>query len=216
MTDRKKEPSPIPAAPVPEDPKRYTCERTDCRYYNPRTETGACNYMMITGKSKIVQLSIEERKHGKCHLYDPTDTSPAPDGAPPPRGEGFRAKDHKYAPEPGKPARAKQTPNALPTRPVERERSRRMRELYEQGLNDCEIAEAMGITSASVWYWRSHRGLVSHRVLQSKDLAERMRELYERGLNDVEIACGAGCMRKTVMTWRAKNGLKNNLRRGKP
>ena len=191
MTNEKKEPSPIL--------KKYTCERTDCRYYNPRTELGACNYMMITGKSKIAQLSAEERKRGDCHLYDPAPVAEAPP-------ETVRAKDHKYGYEA---AKAAVKPRA------ESERSRRMRELYEQGLNDCEIAEAMGITSASVWWWRSHRGLVSHRVLQSKDLAERIRALYDRGLNDVEIACSAGCMRKTVMTWRAKNGLPNNLRRGK-
>ena len=35
----------------------------------------------------------------------------------------------------------------------------RGRELYEQGMNDHEIAAALGCDSRAVWHWRSREGL---------------------------------------------------------
>lgn len=84
----------------------------------------------------------------------------------------------------------------------------RGRELYEQGMSDRQIAEALGIGPGSVWYWRKMNGLPP--VAQERPEPPRFGELYNKGMTDREIAETTGQSKRKVQTWRYKNHLKAN------
>lgn len=86
---------------------------------------------------------------------------------------------------------------------------RRLR-LYEEGLNDREIADEVGVCQATVCYWRNSRKLPpNHTANKKRPFEERIR-LYEKGLNDCEIADRVGVHQSTICQWRNGKGLPPN------
>ena len=54
----------------------------------------------------------------------------------------------------------------------------KIKPLYEQGLNDAEIAERVGCSSATVADWRKRNGLPARRDLNRKEADRKLPEVY--------------------------------------
>jgi transposase len=78
--------------------------------------------------------------------------------------------------------------------------------LYDQGLNDREIAEDLDTSQALVCIWRRRNGLPS---VMSRRLAG-YQELYYLGLTDVEISKVFGVCASVINEWRLRRGLPCN------
>lgn len=88
--------------------------------------------------------------------------------------------------------------------------------LYEQGLNDREIAGIIGITNMAIYGWRKRNNL-SPNVEQgwkrlSKDKAEYRMHLHKQGLSDTKIAKIIGIHTSSFNEWRQKNNLEPNFK----
>ena len=100
------------------------------------------------------------------------------------------------------------------------ERAARVKALFEQGLDDDQIAAAMGSTRDAVRTVRFRIGLAmdpaakraklvqaaksSVRGRASAERAARVRAMFEQGLNDAEIAAALGTDKDTIRTTRSR------------
>lgn len=84
----------------------------------------------------------------------------------------------------------------------------KLMELYEDGLSDKKVAEALGLKEFQVLRWRQERNLPSKFNLRHLD-KNRVRELYEEGKTDSEIARILGVASQTICNWRSKEKLKS-------
>lgn len=91
-------------------------------------------------------------------------------------------------------------------------------ELYNQGLNDHEIAKVFNVTRASVQHRRKDFGLKSkYGEMQKEMIAQRnqkIKELHSKGLNNREITEELHIDRTTVSDVIKAFGLKSNAKRG--
>ena len=101
-------------------------------------------------------------------------------------------------------------------------KEREFRRLHEAGMNDCEIAQELGITYYVVNEWRNNAGLESNWDIKKREyrskvqkMEPKIQELYNQGKYDYEIAQIIGCSNRTVMSWRRKKGLPSNWEREK-
>lgn len=87
--------------------------------------------------------------------------------------------------------------------------------LYGEGLNDADIATALGVTKACVGTWRRNEGLPAHITYKPRLVNddERMR-LYHMGLSDAKIGKAVGVEKKAIHAWRRRRGLPANFPRG--
>jgi DNA-binding NarL/FixJ family response regulator len=98
---------------------------------------------------------------------------------------------------------------------------RQMRVMYDEGKNDHEIGEELGISANTVRNWRHREGLQSvtgrHNTTEEAIMERRrqMLRLWKEGKNDREIAEAVGVTKKTVQTWRHRAGIASNYERGK-
>lgn len=80
--------------------------------------------------------------------------------------------------------------------------------LYEKGLTDREIAEAIGISRDTFGEWRRRSAKLppnpDRKGPESRFDWKKAEELYRQGLNDSEIARVLGCSTASVWRWRAK------------
>lgn len=172
------------------------CSKCEYRGYGE----SICDYLAITGKPRIL---VSPEIGGECKAFRPKS------------GTMVR-----------KSASMTIRPNAG-ERPEELELRRRqqiyrqMRALYDEGLNDREIAEELRKSATTVRHWRIREGLPSNtgRVRTSPAaVQERQRQmvaLWKQGLNDREIAEKMQMSKKTVRNWRKLRGLKSNYDGGK-
>lgn len=79
--------------------------------------------------------------------------------------------------------------------------------LYESGMNDAEIARALGVAPSSVYSWRIRNHLPSNHISGTEPKVDygKVQLLYEQGSTDREIAETVGCSKQTVAIWRRKN-----------
>ena len=125
-------------------------------------------------------------------------------------GEGKDTKTKEPPREmiPEAPKKKKQWEPGSEFQPAPEEKLRRM---YDAGLNDREIGEALGIEKHNVWLWRKARHLpnnyTEHR--NTLDHAEALR-LYREGLNDREIAEALNVSTQQTYQWRTQNALPTN------
>ena len=102
----------------------------------------------------------------------------------------------------------------LPRKPREKKEytapadEEKLMELYEDGLSDKKVAEALGLKEFQVLRWRQERNLPSKFNLRHLD-KNRVRELYEEGKTDREIARTLGVAAQTIANWRSKEKLKS-------
>lgn len=94
-----------------------------------------------------------------------------------------------------------------------RRKQEQMAELYAEGMNDREIAAAIGVSASGVQEWRTSRRLPA--VTQVKyDEQEALRmELWRSGLNDTQIGRATGASPKSIWQWRARRHLQANYGR---
>lgn len=98
---------------------------------------------------------------------------------------------------------------------------RQMRILYDEGMNDREIADELGKSPCSIRNWRLREGLRSNTERKRtvgaavQERRRQMMELWKKGLNDRQIADAMLLSPKTVRLWRREQGLRSNYERGK-
>lgn len=86
------------------------------------------------------------------------------------------------------------------------EHDRRL-ELYNQGMNDRQIAEILGVGDTAIYKWRKQNGMKPN---HTRCVTDNRMELYEKGCTDQEIAKAIGKNAQAVKEWRKANKLKNN------
>lgn len=108
------------------------------------------------------------------------------------------------------------SPNSLRGGRVLGDKEKKRLELYNQGLNDVEIATQLGLTHEAIFAWRKSRDLLPNGRTDSRRLVlvneDKIRLLYNQGLNDSEIGREIGCERYTITYWRRAHGLSPNFR----
>ena len=160
-----------------------------------RAFDGACCYHAIEGKSRIAQIykelgvtkvtdEVRERLRPKnCRFYE----------------HGRSRAEKKQMLLPGSSGRS---PCKMDAHEAE------ARRLYDEGLQDAQIAEKLGLSKVTVFEWRKKKGLPAHpkesRMRQHEDEARR---LYDEGKTDREIGDAVGVTTSTVFRWRKDNGL---------
>ena len=93
---------------------------------------------------------------------------------------------------------------------------KKMMELYNQGMTDGQIAEAVGSSKSAVYGWRKRNDLkpnVEPPQRTPRFSRKLFRLLYEQGLSDAKIARRMKCGVTSVGRWRRQIGLPPN---GKP
>lgn len=85
----------------------------------------------------------------------------------------------------------------------------RIRELYDNEMNDKQIADELGIKSFTVSGWRQREGLPAYRITYSE---KKMMELYEKKMTDAEMAREMGLSYQTVRGWRLRHGYQKNIK----
>lgn len=83
-------------------------------------------------------------------------------------------------------------------------------ELYEQGKNDHEIAQEVGVSDSAIYYWRKSRSLkanMEHRERNMNWDKELARRLYYLRWSDRAIAKVVDVSPYVIGQWRKKEGL---------
>jgi hypothetical protein len=85
--------------------------------------------------------------------------------------------------------------------------------LYRAGWDDCSIAEALEVTSSTIWRWRQRQGLPanSHPPAVAGYARARLADLHGKGLGDPEIGRLMGRTTGAVCKMRRRLGLPANL-----
>ena len=82
--------------------------------------------------------------------------------------------------------------------------------LYNQGMNDTQIAEIQGVSASAVLYWRKRRCLpCNNSRLQagSRPVAQCRKFLHSLDWRDTSIAVEQGVTRESVRAWRKSQNL---------
>ncbi len=209
------------------------CIRPDCIYRcHSASGRNQCDYLTITGKSRIKGLPPKLQLPCNCPRYEPDGTEQAPvvwddwreralalylDGATDRQIEAeLRLKKGAVC--------AWRHRNRLPLHPDTRGSGekydwKRARALYDAGACDVEIMQAIGCSQGAVVSWRSRNRLA---VNPRRDRPQRLgksrycydwnkaREAWQRGATDREIAELMMCPRQSVKGWREREGLERN------
>lgn len=154
------------------------CRHPDCIYRNRgyyAQATGQCDYLRIAGKSRIKGLPDRLQLPCNCPRYVPDSTSPVELITRTMWEEALAlyragATDKEIAEAIGKSREgvcAWRHRNNLPCNPDQRGNGKRYdwtvaRKLYDAGMCDREIAEALGCNQTSVMNWRNREGLPYH------------------------------------------------------
>lgn len=86
-------------------------------------------------------------------------------------------------------------------------------ELYNQGFNDRQIGEKVGLVQNGIYNWRKRNDLPANNSLGekiSKKENQKRLKYYNLGMNDNEIAEKINVTPPAIFYWREKNNLKTN------
>ena len=159
-----------------------------CQYIViPTGWSSCCHYALITGKTCTKQMRD-----------DPTLTHSS-------TACSFYERD---------PTKRVRTTSTTPKQPIIYDSlpHERIQAMYDDGLNDREIGDVLGLPKSYIYDWRHRRGLPANIVRIDE---EKIREGYSAGLSDAEVAKYAGCSKGKVYTWREKNFLPPNNTQGR-
>ncbi|WP_327751686.1 helix-turn-helix domain-containing protein [Sphingobium sp. SJ10-10] len=84
------------------------------------------------------------------------------------------------------------------------------RSLYEQGLNDCQIARRIGVDKSAVRQWRKRNGLAPNLPSSAPgevDLIPMRKLLFDLGWGVARVARHQGVSKASVSTWKARQRL---------
>ena len=117
------------------------CKRTECIFHMPPSAEHGCNYIFVTGDSKLGSMPYGQKYTvDTCPYYQ----------------SGFRVKATKESPCP--------TPQNVRVREglkTLRARDDDAMRMYDSGLNDIDIAKAFGVSVGTIARWRMRKGLKS-------------------------------------------------------
>lgn len=88
--------------------------------------------------------------------------------------------------------------------------------LYEQGLNDYEIADIQRVTQATIFLWRKKNNLPKNPAKKNPIFVEKMEyrmQLYELGYNDKKIGDMTNVSSTTIYMWRKRKKLPSQSKR---
>ena len=105
------------------------------------------------------------------------------------------------------------TPEFPESRRMVKDYKRAFMELYNQGLNDSKIGEALGFHPSSISGFRGRLGL-SVNLRRVENYKSRFMELYDKGFSDGEIGKTLGFLRQTIGRFRRSLGLPANFKFG--
>lgn len=188
--------------------QRKSCARA-CKYRCSPERGGGCDYLGMTGKSRLKAvydlLGVErltERQLQKEPLLRPKN---CPVFEPRPRG--FVKQGPKNIALPGS-RRKEKAPRRAHNKGVYSFDTVQAMRLYQQGLNDQQIAMAVGTQRSNIFWWRKVNGLEANFQAHMQTLSEEeARRLYEAGLSDKQIAMALGVTMQSVYKWRKRRGL---------
>lgn len=88
----------------------------------------------------------------------------------------------------------------------------KVKELYDQGKYDSEIAKVFGVSDNVIFKWRKRNNLpaIKPKGRSVKYDWDTVKKLYEAGMRDVQIEEQTGISRKRIRTWRSQNHLPKN------
>lgn len=181
------------------------------------TGRSCCDYLLMTGKSRIVQGYTKGVKPGhRCPAYATQDTQLAEKMA---RDKARKARIAVDSEQIRQAKRQLQRQHAADARAAFQRkleaRQAKMLELYQAGKKDDEIAQAVGCATRTVQKWRCARHLQSNAQktgARIDDLSEKLAYLYDSGCNDYEIARALSCSRSAVQKWRKTTNRPANLK----
>jgi len=214
------------------------CIRPDCIYRCHSMNGGnQCDYLTITGKSRIKGLPERLQLPCFCPRYVPDGTEQAPvvwddwreralalyqDGATDRQIEAALGLKKGAA-------CAWRHKNRLPLHPDikgsgEKYDWKKARALYNAGASDMDIMRELGCSQGAVFGWRWRNKLPVNPSWYRRRMKGRVREcqrggfydwkpaqeLWKKGAADMEIAKAMGCSRQAVRDWRAREGLERN------
>ena len=158
-----------------------------------------CGYMEDTGRSRIAQMTEAQRRSRECHFFE----------AGPP-------KKVIHKPIVVSPNRLARLTEGRMFRSRPRLDYDRMLTLYDRGMSDGQIAEAVGCAKDTVRIWRNRRELPPNVNKPRKRVdTEKVRALYIAGFSDRRIADMVGCSSNAVLDWRHREKLPPNYQPGK-
>lgn len=173
-------------------PTRQTKGCVGCIYYSQRTNS--CDYILVENNCRNAPAI-----RGK--------------GCKKKKKEGVRNVDRR----PIRPQGSTQQPNQ-PERVFPADKAR---ELYDKGLSDVKIGEAIGWSAFSVGKWRRKNELpctteLGRRPAQLEEYKDGVPyRMWQDGANDAEIGRAVGVNKSAIANWRARNRLPSNLTRDK-
>lgn len=97
------------------------------------------------------------------------------------------------------------------------ERRRKLRELYDRGMTDREIAEETGLSEKTAAKFRKDNGLPPHKKERSVSFdTEKALQLWKKGKTDPEIGEALGVSKACIWHWRHREGLHSAEHRTRP
>lgn len=89
------------------------------------------------------------------------------------------------------------------------------RALYDEGMSDQQIADALGVNIQGVRNWRGRNRLRCHEKYATRALPvaideAKARTLYDKGMSDQHIARVIGATPSSVRSWRRRNNIPGN------
>lgn len=185
------------------------CKRNCIYMTTVGDKVATCSYHRITGTTRTATLckkyhlksptkELKKRLMGECcELYRWNG-----------EGKPIPTKPVSQAPEPKK--KPKEKHKWVPKADYQPAPEADLMALYKEGLNDCAMAERLGISVHSVNNWRHVRGLGSNYIAKRRFNEELAMRLYDEGFSDIDIGKKVGVGNDAIGRWRQKNGLRPN------
>lgn len=199
-----------------------------CIYRSTQIAGGSCcDYLLLTGKSRIVQGYTKGVQPGhRCPAYE-TQTAKLAEKKAKKKVLSIEQERLRLAQREIQRKRAADL-RAAQQRQIE-ERNGKMLELYQAGKLDGEIGKAVGYSARTVAKWRQRRHLPSHASPKNivSENEGKMIYLYDAGYSDGAIARVIGCSASVPQKWRKQTnrpanrpvrqaGSQSQLTRAKP
>lgn len=189
--------------------QRKSCMRP-CKYRGSAERGGGCEYLCMTGKSRlkavydtlgVERLSAEQLRKElllrpkNCPVFEP-------------RPRGFVKQGPKNICPRGSRPKTADKPRKAHNKGVYSFDTVQAMRLYQEGLNDVQIAERVGTKHHNILWWRKVNGLEANFQVHMQTFSEdEARRLYKAGLSDSKIGQALGVTTQSIYKWRKRRGL---------